>query len=388
MLTAPYSAEVSLEAARVIFNIFCHGDAQLIKEFFGAYDAGAALLDVLTAGEGAYPEELRAVLVRILGRATASSRVREGLLSVRLLRLLCSELARGWAAVEDPSSHAATLAVMKLLTSVTLPLGPLNITPRLPSDEEFEVFKGLVALFQNFLFLPRDGPRYDALRAQTVSCLINVPARCTDLFHPEKTLEALIYVLGVQLLAAEASGDAPGSLVSVLLVLTSIAKAIPRARAILKHALFPADLVDSPGGITQDGVNIPHEVRDSGCMASRLIPYMCSLNTPLKQYASELLFEVCDEDPSELIRLTGFGYSAGLLATQGFINPEKVTNVETRHWDPEDPSASDDLPEEPPQELLDLMRRLEDRGLLKVVTKDGTPFDYDACAPPDPDPTP
>lgn len=355
-----------------------HEKDPLTKHLVKKYDIFTQLHAGINNSE--LPITLTTAYVRVLLRLTAVTDVRESMLNVPTLRLVDAVLQRGLPKIETEESRTEVLEAMRLLVAITLPLGPLNLTPQLPTDEEFEVFKSLVHIFQQFLFLPREGPLYDQLRAQTVTCLINVPARCTELFDPERTLEALLYVLGVQVQVAEATKEPTSALLSVLLVLTSIARAIPRARTIIKQTIFPPEIASEAGTTTADGVNMPVEVKASGCLASKIIPHMCSLDTSLKTYASQFMYEVCDEDPNELIRLTGFGYSAGLLAMYGLFQPGQVQQVSSRTIDPDE--HPEEFPEEPPQELIDLMQRLEERGLLRVITKD----EIDDDAPPDPHP--
>lgn len=353
------------ETAKVLCNLLFHREQhiELLADDFNIVERLVA-----TIQSPGTDRALADTLIRVFLRLSPNKAVRESMLTLPILSIISEFLERLLARVEEEQVRPQIIDAMGLLVNITLPLGPLNSVPRLPSNEEFEIYKTLVATFQSYLFLPRDGPRFDRLRAQTVSCLINVPAACTELFDPERTLEALLYILSVQVRVADETGDHSGALLSVLLVLTSIAKAIPRARQIIKRAIFPAELVD-PGTTTADGVNTPVEVRESGCIASKIIPLMCSLSEGLKMYASEFLYEVCDEDSNELIRLAGFGYSAGLLAMRGLFNPQGgVSNVQTRHYHPEEEAAAQQAGP-PPQELLDLMQRLEEKGLLKVITK-------------------
>jgi hypothetical protein len=46
---------------------------------------------------------------------------------------------------------------------------------------------------------------------------------------------------------------------------------------------------------------------------------MTATNIGLKFYANELLFQICEENAERLVRLTGFGNAAGLLAMRNLF---------------------------------------------------------------------
>lgn len=147
--------------------------------------------------------------------------------------------------------------------------------------------------FQKLLFLP-NLPKYDQVKVQTVTALINVPARCTELFDPERTLASLIYVLNIQADAATVNEEiASEALTPVLLVLTSIAQAIPRARGILKHAVFPEDVLRLKN---KSAVEAPKELENGNSLASKLLNYMTSFNPALKHYVNNFFYIILDED--------------------------------------------------------------------------------------------
>jgi Guanine nucleotide exchange factor synembryn len=361
------------EALKCLVNVWMHF-ADSVQTAFLETNGVAACVALLA-------DESKALMLgfpvgRLLSRLSVDKSIRAELLSVATLRVLASALERCFNNIDEAMARTVTIEAMRVLVNITMPLGPLNATPREPSDEEFEVFKLLVDLFQRYLFLPREA-KYDELRAQTTSCLINVPARCTDLFHPERTLDALIHVLTVQVGANAAGANPSDALVPVLLVLSSIARAIPRARAILKSVVFPPEVLS--GSVAQDGVHAPKVVRDSESIAAQLLPHMCAVEAGLKHYVNEFLFVVCDENAEELVRLTGFGNAAGFLAMRGLFSPQQFdANAAMKQASASSASPASSSSAStgtrpsgpPPRELLELMARLEDQGLLKVITKD------------------
>jgi len=214
---------------------------------------------------------------------------------------------------------------LKVIFSVSIPLGPLE-GPKEPREDQFLAFKQMIVVFQKLLFLPQE-PKYRRIKSGVTQTLINVPARCTQLFDPEKTLAALIEVLFFQVdMAVADETRAAECLTPILLNLTSIAKAIPRARGILRSAIFPPEVFEMESQPTVQA----HEILEKGdSLASKLMNFMTSFNMAVKHYVNSFFYIVLDEDANELVRLIGFGRAAGLLATLKLFGMDKLAEAQT-----------------------------------------------------------
>ena len=83
----------------------------------------------------------------------------------------------------------------------------------------------MAALYQKFLLLPVDH-KYDALKSQTVSAMINLPACVNDSFDPLPTIASLIAILNTQAFKAGryvSSIDSVAVAVAMAVVLTPLA---------------------------------------------------------------------------------------------------------------------------------------------------------------------
>ncbi|KAF9949548.1 hypothetical protein BGZ65_007233, partial [Modicella reniformis] len=101
----------------------------------------------------------------------------------------------------------------------------------------------------------------------------------------------------------------------LILVLTNIAAVGAEAKAALKARLLPDDVDRSR----------PLDKGDS--FSARLIRRMTSVRFPqIRETVSQLLFVVCDENPSTLTRHVGYGNAAGFLMNRNLGVPDSVTD--------------------------------------------------------------
>uniref|UniRef100_A0A7S4NUK7 Uncharacterized protein n=1 Tax=Paramoeba aestuarina TaxID=180227 RepID=A0A7S4NUK7_9EUKA len=310
------------EAAKCIINIITRN--QQSEAIVGAFNVLPVLL--LRLEKNAYPKEARFAYMRLLLRMTFERVLKLRIYKSRVLNILAASLERSMEDIDDTIYSSDIEEILKVIFSVSIPLGPLE-GPTPPNDDQYQAFKQMIVCFQKLLFLPKE-PKYRRLKAATVSALINVPAKCTELFEQqERTLDALIEVLFFQLeTACQDESRAAECLTPVLLNLTAIAKAIPRARTILKHAVFPPEVLEN----TDTKATIQaHEVLEKGdSAASKLMDFMTSFNMAVKHYVNNFFYIILDEDANELVRLIGFGRAAGLLATLKLFGMDKLAEAQ------------------------------------------------------------
>ncbi|KAF9921922.1 hypothetical protein FBU30_008014 [Linnemannia zychae] len=103
----------------------------------------------------------------------------------------------------------------------------------------------------------------------------------------------------------------------LVIVLTNIASSGREARKVMKARLLPDDVDRSK----------PLDKGDS--FSARLIRRMTSARFPqIKETVSQLLFVVCNEDPSLLTRHVGYGNAAGFLLNRNLGVPASVSGIE------------------------------------------------------------
>jgi len=249
---------------------------------------------------------------------------------------------------EDTEARLTLLDAMSLTFIITQKLGPLE-GPTDPVEEELKAFKRVIPYFQKFLALPKDKPIPLSIVSATVKCMINVPALCTDDFEHEKTLSDLLGFIIVQLEKPEEEIVA-ADLTPVLLILTSISKAIRASRVVIKDTLLPGWRDFEP---TNNMIDPPEPLQDESTIGYKLLYCMTCSNPGLYHYSAELLFSVCDEDADEFVRVVGVGKGAGILANRGLLNSfsSRITRPsnQPRH----------DITEQDIEEWNRLMDRLE-----------------------------
>jgi len=318
---SPYSPALTAEAAKCIVNVITK------------HERGGAIIDALNIlphlllqlKHRVFPKEARFAYLRLLLRMTFERVLKLRLFSSSVLNILADVLDWSLEDIENPAYSGDIEECLKVIFSISIPLGPLE-GPKEPREDQYLAFKQMIKTFQSVLFLPKE-PRYRRFKASTTQALINVPARCTELFDPEKTLEALIEVLYFQVDVAIADESRSAeALTPILLNLTSIAKAIPRARPILKMAIFPPEVfqIESQPSIQA------HEILEKGdSLASKLMNFMTSFNMAVKHYVNNFFYIILEEDANELVRLIGFGRAAGLLATLKLFGMDKLAEAQT-----------------------------------------------------------
>ena len=287
------SAALQAEAAKCIVNVITRHERS--EAIVSAFNVLPVLL--LRLGRNAFPKEARFAYMRLLLRMTFERILKLRIYKSRILNILAENLERSMDDIDDPVYSIDIEEILKVVFSVSIPLGPLE-GPTPPDDDQYQAFKQMIVCFQKLLFLPKE-VKYRRLKAATVSALINVPGKCTNLFdQQERTLDALIEVLFFQVEAACADENrAAECLTPVLLNLTAIAKAIPRARGILKCAVFPPEVLNSESSRDSKATVQAHELLEKGdSVASKLMDFMTSFNMAVKHYVNQFFYIILDED--------------------------------------------------------------------------------------------
>ena len=111
--------------------------------------------------------------------------------------------------------------------------------------------------------------------------------------------------------------SASPSLVPILLVLTELAASQRSARKWLRWKVLPP--------LASEVMRRPEE---GGSLRNRLTRLMTSADGQTPHLAAEFLFQLCKRSVDRLIKYTGFGNAAGLLANNGFLGGVRTKTLE------------------------------------------------------------
>ncbi len=149
-------------------------------------------------------------------------------------------------------------------------------------------------------------------------------------------MEALIIILeylnhhisNYQKAATEANSD---SLYPILLLLALMAKSNRTIRHYYKHKVLPPLK-------KKDLVNLP----ESGAqLRNKLVKLMTDPNLQIKRLSAQFLFILCKENVGRLVKYSGFGNAAGLLADAGLMLTKSDTSSGAYSSDSEDSDTED-----------------------------------------------
>eukprot|EP00111_Clytia_hemisphaerica_P023177 TCONS_00068176-protein len=169
---------------------------------------------------------------------------------------------------------------------------------------------------------------------------------------------------------------------AILTAFSYICRDVPLMRKYLRGEVLP------PLSITKER---PEERQDA---CGDIVRLMTTVDVMLKNMAADFLFVLCKENTERLIRYTGYGNSAGFLATRGLMVPgrhvdgdyseDELTDVDDEQVDvttgamkEEKPSPLDSMTEEEKEieaeKLMHMFERLKELNAIKpmTVTKDG-----------------
>ncbi|XP_030070089.1 chaperone Ric-8B isoform X2 [Microcaecilia unicolor] len=205
------------------------------------------------------------------------------------------------------------IEALKALFNVTLDSWNVH------SESDAQQFRSLTAILRHCLLTtaPTENKTED-LHSNTVNLLSNVPVSCLDvLISPEAQEGSMVYN-GINMEAIQALLDFmekridEGSsyrerLTPVLTLLTDCSRAHRNIRKFIKAQVLPP---------LRDVSNRP-EVGTT--IRNKLVRLMTNVDLGVKQIAAEFLFVLCKERVDSLLKYTGYGNAAGLLAARGLL---------------------------------------------------------------------
>jgi hypothetical protein len=256
-----------------------------------------------------------------------------------------------------------------------------------------KMFENSMEILKTALLFDFKDPRKSQLQLACVTYALNLPKEQILKFDAFVVLPHLMNICHFHLENKTVSASA-----SMLMLFTKIARDEPRTRAIFMQKMFPewkAIFEDDSG----DNVKMPKQ--HEGTTGKLVIDCMQSSNAGLQFYANEFVFLLCNENAGAFTKFVGFGPAAGHLAVRGLMNmggatggggrgagtrevveggdrvtpigegpgEEVVSNWKEKKID--DPDMADLSPEDVKEwnDLCDKMERLDDLGVIKMVTK-------------------
>jgi hypothetical protein len=340
-----YCPDVEEEALKCLVNMALRHEG--VSAVFVTLNGPAHLisrLQQLTSSSGTLETRLLFALTRLAVVLTTPHKgspnpVSAALLSLGVLPVLVDLLHR---TVSDSALFPLQCPlylheVLKTFFNVTIDMGPLG-SGTLHYETYLPKFQFAVDVLLRILHEPNEGGAnrtLHALKLSVVNCLINIPPKDVQVIlkEPYKTIDSLLEVLAVQLQGVdERSDDAASELVTLLMLLTAIAgphgvlsdsqlKTLSphlQPREYLLKRLFPNRDLDREES-EHEQLSVETKYKDTKTLGNQIIKHMTATNIGLKFYANELLFQICEENAERLVRLTGFGNAAGLLAMRNLF---------------------------------------------------------------------
>lgn len=206
-----------------------------------------------------------------------------------------------------------TIEALKALFNVTLDSWNVH------SESDAHQFRHLAAILRHIL-LSR-GPSEDKteeLHSNTINLLSNVPVSCLDVLitpsskemsanNNEPDMEAIQHILDFMQKRIDKGCSYREGLTPVLSLLTECSRAHRPIRKYIKAEVLPP---------LRDVSNRP-EVGTT--VRNKLVRLMTHVDLGVKQIAAEFLFVLCKERVDNLLKYTGYGNAAGLLAARGLL---------------------------------------------------------------------
>lgn len=218
----------------------------------------------------------------------------------------------------DDREAVLAAEILKVLFNLTVSVDKSNV------DEEDEMlFQRLVGILHDLLLCDvDDAEKKDELCGQVVHVLSNMPrSTYEELLSPGhgdeseelefegfniEAVNALLDYLEKRLDTVSLKNQSQ-SLTPILHCLTECARGNSTIRKYLRAKILPP---------LKDVMNRPEEGDE---LRNKLVRLMTSPNTDVKNLVADLLFVLCKEKVGRLIKYTGYGNAAGLLANRGLM---------------------------------------------------------------------
>lgn len=298
--------------------------------------------------------------------------------------------------------------IIKVIFNLTVNVDKHNV------DEKEEAhFLRLVCVLHDILLCETKSPeKKEQLQSQVIALLNNMPCNCyeelltpqTDVNQSGKNnnfdffgmnVEAVAIVIDFLDKKLDYSDELLNEhLITVLACLTRIAQSNSVIRRYLKSKILPP-LKD-----------VMHRPEEGTTMRNKMVRLMTSHSIQIKKLGANFLFILCKENVSRLIKYTGYGNAAGLLASMGlmrsssgsagnyssdsedsdteeYLQYKEKINMVTGCYEEPRPSPMEGMTEEQKEyeamQLVNMIDKLSRDGVMKPmkIGEDGRPYPVD-----------
>ncbi|XP_069132114.1 synembryn-A-like [Argopecten irradians] len=295
--------------------------------------------------------------------------------------------------------------ILKILFNITVPIDKNAL------DEEEEAhFMRLVSVLRDLLMCrTQSKDRQEELQSHTVNLLTNIPRDCyeelliplneidvsgmenKDVEFDGKNMEAVIVLLDFLYNRLDVPMKSlKESLAPILHCLCETCRANRAIRKFCRSKVLPP-LKDEVKKLPEDG----------DTLRNRLCKLLTSPVTDVKELAADFLFVLCKESVNRMVKYTGYGNSAGLLANRGLLLGGKtggdyssnsddsdteeysqlrdMVNPVTGRWEQDKPDPFEGMSEEQKEfeamKLVNMMHKLQCQGIIQPsrVDESGRP---------------
>ncbi|XP_032894485.1 synembryn-A-like isoform X1 [Amblyraja radiata] len=214
----------------------------------------------------------------------------------------------------QPAERA--MEILKILFNITVDLNRRQV-----DEEDAAQYRHLATILRHCLLTAAEGEeRTEELQSHAVNLLVNLPLRYLDALLPARVPPGSAEYLGLNMDALQTllcfldtrldrGQRLPEALNPVLLLLTTSARAHRETRKFLRMRVLPP----------LREVRTRPETGNS--LRNKLVRLMTHVDTGLKLRVAELLFVLCKGSVPRLVKYTGYGNAAGLLAIRGLQDP-------------------------------------------------------------------
>uniref|UniRef100_A0A7S2XIN1 Uncharacterized protein n=1 Tax=Attheya septentrionalis TaxID=420275 RepID=A0A7S2XIN1_9STRA len=200
--------------------------------------------------------------------------------------------------------------------------------------------KKMGALLCAILNLPNENKQVYDVKLAAINLLMDAPIEYAQILLTNGNIPSLLMILDLQVtkVVVEEGGAKTSnatSIIPILAVMNRFSAANPCIQNIVKEDVFPTNHDDgtvdevkteemdneAPGGRNMRPMDAP-----KGTLRYNIIQLMTATESNSKRLASELLWTLCDADPNEFVRRTGFGNAVHMLGMKGLVKlPESVS---------------------------------------------------------------
>ncbi|XP_043944080.1 synembryn-B isoform X2 [Protopterus annectens] len=223
---------------------------------------------------------------------------------------VATQLCRGVLTSEEVDLMSE---VLKALFNVTM-----DSSHNINEDSDHQ-FRHLAAILRHCLMLKADSEdRTEELQSHAINLLSNIPISCLDVLisvpseagskeHNGENMEAVQVLLDFMEKRIDKGSSLKEGVTPVLSLMIECSRTYSSIRRYLKAKVLPPlkDLSNRPevGTTTRN----------------KLVRLMTHVDTGVKQTAAEFLFVLCKERVDNLLKYTGYGNAAGLLASRSLL---------------------------------------------------------------------